>query len=183
MTETKDDNGFESIAARLVETVRIPLAREKGFALVNKDVAEEVGKYAWCLHRTRWASYAHQGKLGRAPQLHRFVMELYLGRKLLSIEQIDHINHDGLDNRRENLRLATPSQNLANQRVRRGAASTYKGVTWETSSHKWYASIVVRQKHINLGRFDDEEAAARAYDRAAREHFGEFACTNFGEVI
>lgn len=88
---------------------------------------------------------------------------------------VDHRNGDGLDNRRENLRVATRSQNAQNQRSPVGK-SRFKGVS--SAGPYWRARIRADGKLIQLGCHRTEEAAARAYDAAAREHFGEFACTN-----
>ena len=95
---------------------------------------------------------------------------------------IDHINHNGLDNRRSNLRLATPAQNAANKRPIKGAASRYKGVVWNKQIRRWAAGIKVDYQHRHLGYFRDEVSAAEAYDAAARESFGEFAYLNFPEA-
>ena len=93
---------------------------------------------------------------------------------------VDHINMNGLDNRRVNLRVATRSQNMANSRSR-GGSSQYKGVCWRKDTLKWQASIKINYKQINLGSYADEVQAALAYDRAARHYFGEFARLNFEE--
>jgi len=91
--------------------------------------------------------------------------------------QVDHRDHNGLNNQRANLRPATHSQNLGNQRKRRGTASRYKGVT--PCKRSWQARIRVNGKQTHLGTYGTEEEAARAYDAAARRAFGEFACLNF----
>jgi hypothetical protein len=94
--------------------------------------------------------------------------------------EVDHINHNGLDNRRSNLRLATPSQNNANQRPRQDArlTSKYKGVYYDKSRGRWAATIHVDGRTRGLGRYDTEDAAAAAYDHAAAEVWGEFALLN-----
>lgn len=94
-------------------------------------------------------------------------------------ERTDHKDRNGLNNQRSNMREASQSQNGANVVKRSGTSSEYKGVTWHSTGFKWQAQIKVNRKRIYLGLFVSEEEAARAYDRAAVEQFGEFACLNF----
>jgi len=84
-----------------------------------------------------------------------------------------------LDNRRENLRVASRTQNLGNQRKQAGKTNPFKGVWWHEVSGKWRASIQVNGKQKHLGMFVDPVDAALAYDTAARSHFGAFAHANF----
>lgn len=96
---------------------------------------------------------------------------------------VDHKNRDTLDNRRDNLRVATIGQNRANSRKklwRGGKSSDYKGVSWHKRRCKWRAIIVKDKRQRELGFYDDEKDAARAYNRAALELHGEFACINEG---
>ena len=90
----------------------------------------------------------------------------------------DHINGDGLDNRRSNLRPATDTQNQGNRKPTYGKSSRYKGVS-RVAGGKWRASIMSDYKSRNLGHFRTEIEAALVYDAAAREVFGEFAWPNF----
>lgn len=92
---------------------------------------------------------------------------------------VDHINRNGLDNRRGNLRLASNSQNQANRRLGRNNTSGFRGVYFSIERQKWQSRIVVNQKGIELGRFEDIKDAARAYDRAAIAAFGSYASLNF----
>jgi len=95
---------------------------------------------------------------------------------------VDHINHDGMDNRKANLRAATHSQNLCHRRKHSGTKSSkYKGVHWHKFNKRWAARITFKKKTINLGYFRNEIDAAKAYDRAARKYHGEFASLNFPE--
>ena len=84
-------------------------------------------------------------------------------------------NGDALDNRRENLRLCTPSQNLANMKKSSKSTSGIKGVSWSKRHRKWEAWVSVNGRRIFLGSFNTPEASHAAYARAARQHYGEFA--------
>lgn len=91
----------------------------------------------------------------------------------------DHINHNGIDNRKQNLRNCTKKQNRANSRSLAKSSSKYKGVCWDKSCKKWCAYIKNNDKRTHLGYFEDEAEAARAHDRAAKKIRGEFAALNF----
>lgn len=91
---------------------------------------------------------------------------------------VDHVDGDGMNNRRSNLRVASRSQNMGNQRTRCGAkTSRFKGVSLLPNG-RWHAQIKVNGKTKFLGAYAEETDAATAYDRAARAAFGEFARTN-----
>jgi len=105
--------------------------------------------------------------------MHRLIMDPPRGYV------VDHINGDGLDNRRANLRLATHAQNGRNRRKIKKGISKYKGVSWEESTGKWRALIHVDRKKISLGCYKDEVTAAKVYDKAAKKYHGEFARLNF----
>lgn len=106
---------------------------------------------------------------------HRVIMSRVLDRDLEKHEQVDHINGNGLDNRRENLRLAASCQNTRNSRLRVDNSSGYKGVSWKKESSKWVARIMKDKKMVHLGYFDDPTEAYAAYCAAAFELHGEFA--------
>jgi len=88
----------------------------------------------------------------------------------------DHINHDGLDNRRRNLRIGTRRENGCNRRVGKNNRSGFKGVRFRWN--RWVAEIKTNGRKLHLGTFPTAEEAARVYDAAAAQHFGEFANTN-----
>ena len=92
---------------------------------------------------------------------------------------IDHINGNGLDNRRANLRFATPTENSQNQRKRAGCISDFKGVDFDRYKFRWRARIFFNGECIYLGRYQHETDAARAYDNAARRLYGQLANLNF----
>ena len=141
-------------------------------ALMDDEDYPRVSGYAW------WAcqnprSCAVRGWVdGREIYLHRFILDA--PRNM----QVDHINGDALDNRRCNIRICTVRENHCNVRKTvRDTTSRHKGVCRYLKG-TWQAGIKVNGKRINLGHFDDEIDAARAYDRAALIHFGEFARIN-----
>lgn len=124
-------------------------------------------------------------KSGRAYALRAFGprkarQRVYMHREITGASpslDVDHWNGDGTDNRRGNLRPADRSLNNANQRQKLGV-SRFKGVHWHKQAGKWHAQISFRGVRKSLGVHAVEEDAARAYDRAAVEIFGEFARTN-----
>lgn len=138
------------------------------FTIVDADDYAAAALFTW--YRDS-CGYAATKDGARTVLLHRLVM----GEPALIV---DHVSRDKLDNRKANLRLANRSQNLANGRKFRGL-SDYRGVHWHKHRGKWYARIAVDGRQINIGSFDDQEAAARAYDDAARRLHGEFASLNF----
>lgn len=107
--------------------------------------------------------------------LHRLIMERMLPRPIESHELVDHLNMDTLDNRRENLRLATQSQNQSNRGKAVSNKSGYKGVSWDKRAEKWAAYIRVKGKNIFLGFSHDPKECHEWYKEAAIKHFGEFA--------
>jgi len=106
-------------------------------------------------------------------------------RQILKIKDklfVDHINGDGLDNRKSNLRAATALENSWNmKKVRIKTSSRYKGVIWNKQVKKWSVQMNVYRKSMFLGYFDNEVEAAKTYDEAAKKYFGEFAMLNFAE--
>lgn len=89
--------------------------------------------------------------------------------------EIDHVNGDGTDNRRQNLRVATHRQNMQNTSLRSDNTSGLKGAFWDKSTNRWMAAIGHDGRFINLGRYNTAEEAHEAYAAAARRLFGEFA--------
>ncbi len=139
-------------------------------ALVDDADLELVARYTWCAVQHHGSWYAMTRTAGRAIKLHRLIMGL-------DGPSVDHIDGDGLNNQRWNLRFVTLSQNQWNTR-RTSGQSPLKGVTKNAGCKSWIAAITVNRRRIHLGSFATEVEAGRAYDRAALEHFGEFACTN-----
>lgn len=155
---------------------RIPLTRGK-FAIVDDEDYEWLMQWKWyaSLNRGLWYA-ARQEQKGVNPKYSCILMHRELLKPPNGFE-IDHHNNNSLDNRRFNLRICTHSNNLGNQKPQTGGSSKYKGVSWHKKNQKWRAQI--GKKRHSLGYFDNEIDAAKAYDKAAKELFGEFANVNF----
>jgi AP2 domain len=153
-------------------------------ALVDDEDYELVSRYRWSVRQTIRSgrhdngpyAYAYLLGSGRAGQV-----SISMHRLITGYAETDHVNHDGLDNQRANLRPATRVQNLANRRSQPGLTSPFKGVSWHTACRKWRTQIDVDGKRRHLGCFLSEEDAARAYDQAALTAWGKYAHLNFPE--
>jgi hypothetical protein len=91
---------------------------------------------------------------------------------------VDHVNGNGLDNRRNNIRIASRAENMANRKKHKNNTSGFMGV-WQAASGRWRARLWHNNKRHNLGTYDTREEAAHAYDAMARKLHGEFATLNF----
>jgi len=150
---------------------RIPLTN--GFyAYVDAEDYEWLNQWHW---QVCGAGYAMRREKGKMIFMHRQIMQPPKGKI------VDHINGNGFDNTRANMRNITPRQNTRNRRAQVKSASIYKGVGYRKECRKWYARIQLDERSFFLGYFDTEIEAARAYDRKAVELFGEFAALNFPE--
>lgn len=161
-------------------TIEIPLSKTGKYAgkyvAIVDDCDRDLAQFNWNihLHRKGRNSYAQRG--GRQPELlHRIILARVLGRPLVKGEVVDHINGNGLDNRRDNLRLATPSQNQWNSKKHIDNTSGYKGVRLSKSTMRWEAKITFQGKFYYLGLFATPEEAYTAYCVKAQELFGKFA--------
>ena len=155
---------------------QIPLTQGK-FALVDDADYEYLSQWKWRYisgYAVRWDD-SRPGRERGLISMHREVMHAPDGM------QVDHINGNGLDNRRENLRICTHAQNMQNTGKHASNTSGFKGVFLDKTckSKTWRAQIRIPGHRISLGSFTDPESAARAYDAKARELHGEFANTNF----
>lgn len=151
---------------------RIPINNGAVVLVDDQDYAL-VSNHRWYCKPGKITSYAQTVVKGHCFRMHRLIMAAQPG------QQVDHIDGNGLNNTRANLRIVTNSQNSMNRRKIRNASSQYKGVAWFTKAGCWCAYIWVSGRNKHLGKFKYEAAAARAYDAAARQYFGEFARTNF----
>lgn len=172
--------------------VFIPLTRGRVAAIDFDDFEKKFVRTNGAFRRLETGFYTRAGQytsrsftaLGhRRTQKTVLMHRIILGKSGL----VDHINGDTLDNRRKNLRPASRSQNGANQKVRSSNRSGFKGVNWKkpgpnfkkNPTGKWAARISLDNRRIHIGYFSTAEEAAKAYDTAAKTHFGEFAKPNF----
>lgn len=144
-------------------------------AVIDDEDAAAVLAYRWHAQPRRHTTYAYRcfvnaEKKWSTQALHKF---------LTGYAVTDHVNGDGLDNRRANLRAATTPENGRNRRRGDNNTSGYKGVSLQRSSGRWVAHLQSEVRRLHLGRFSTPEEAARAYDEAARELYGDYAALNF----
>lgn len=149
---------------------------KKYIVFVDQEDFEYVSKFKWHIAVDHNTKYAYRS-IGRRPtrskiSMHRDIMKAAKGSIL------DHINGNGLDNRKQNLRFCTVSQNRINTRR---SKNKYKGTSYKARTKKWYSTIQIEGRSIHLGCFLKAKDAARAYDEAAKKYHGEFARLNFPE--
>jgi hypothetical protein len=152
----------------------VKLTQDK-IAIVDDEDYEIVSCHKWCAQKHRNTYYAGTYLYAEGNKkyihMHRLLMDAKKG------QIVDHVNENGLDNRRDNLRFATNSQNLHNSSRTRGT-SKYRGVYLRKGTSRWHSQIKVNNKRIHLGYFDTEIDAAKAHDQAALKYLGEFAKLN-----
>ena len=138
----------------------------------DSDYERVIACGKWNAKKSGRTFYARQSRSNRPERvMHKF---------LTGWDYVDHINGNGLDNRRSNLRLATHAQNMGNKRRYRNNTSGYKGVApFNGRGKPWIAYINCGGKRTYLGLFEAAIDGARAYDREAIRLFGDFAHTNF----
>lgn len=158
---------------------KIELTQGK-YAIVDDDVFAELNKYKWYAQKDAATYYAH-----RVIHVNGKKKLIAMHRQLIGAEKgqiVDHINRDGLDNRKENLRIVSHLQNCANKSksVKSKTSSIYRGVTFSKQMKKYKAGIRVDNKLLHLGYFSCEKEAALAYDTKAKEVWGIHAALNLG---
>lgn len=143
--------------------LKLPLGKTNLYTVVDASDTELVSAYKWQVKHDGKQTYARTVINGKQVQLHRLIMGAQPGQR------VDHINGNGLDNRRQNLRFCSIAQNTMNSSKRRGCLSKYKGVTWHRAIKKWQAQIKLNGKSHYIGVFSSEREAADAYERRRQE--------------
>jgi hypothetical protein len=159
-------------------TERPTISPKNRYAIVDDEDYEWLSQWRW-FYANGYATRANKCKDNdgwSSVQMHRAILNVPQNL------QVDHRDHNKLNNTRANLRLCTRQQNSAyRNKTPRPTTSQYKGVTRHRATYKWQARIGTNGKQYHLGLFLSEEEAARAYDTKARELFGPFAQLNFPE--
>ncbi len=160
----------------ILDIMPIPLTQGL-FAIVDGDDYECIAKHKWYAEKHSRNFYATR----KSPKINGYRHSIRMHREVLGAkkgQQFDHKNRCGLDNRKNNLRPCSVSQNQQNREAQTNNSSGYKGVHWGCRDRKWIAKITHHGKAIFLGCFNDKIKAVKAYDKKARELFGEFAYIN-----
>ena len=147
------------------------------FAFVDDDIFEIVNKYKWHVVKRGKNNYASRTCLEGKKKIiymHRFILDITNPKEI-----VDHVDGNGLNNIKKNIRICNTFENARNSRSRENKSSIYKGVHFNKKSNKWRAMICINNKSMHLGMFDNEEDAGKKYDEVAKINYGEFAKLNF----
>ncbi len=150
----------------------IPLTNGQ-FAVVDSEDYDHLSSFTWHAVKSCDTYYAARRKGPRKIFMHRQITNA--PANLI----VDHIDHNGLNNKKSNLRLCKQDKNILNSRPTKGKSSKYKGVQFSKFYNRFIAIIFMNGRKHFLGKFDNEIDAARAYDAKARQLFGEYAYLNF----
>ena len=137
-----------------------------GETIIDAEDVELVKQYSWSLSKGRHTQYCKSNQVG---PLYRLVMNAPKGMV------VDHINHNGLDNRKSNLRICTNQENICNCEIPKNNKSGCKGVYWAKDKNKWTVQVTINNKTIYIGRYANLEEAIEARKEASKKYYNEFA--------
>lgn len=138
--------------------------QDDSWSIIDIEDFDKIKEKKWTKQKVGKIEYV----INRVPKF------VYIHRLILNFDKIDHINCNGLDNRKINLRECTQSQNMSNCKKRIDNTSGYKGVSFHQKNKKWVAEIQSNKKRYYLGLFDSREDAHAAYVEAAKKYHKEF---------
>lgn len=147
-------------------------------ALIDDEDFDLINQHKWFSVSPRQKNYRHTWYAackiqGRHVTMHNLLLNPPKG------SVADHIDHNGLNNRRTNIRISTTRENSWNTNKHKNCTSKFKGVSWNKEKSKWQARICINGRETHLGWFHDEVLAANTYDFVACQFFGDFAKLNF----
>lgn len=157
--------------------IMLPLSKGQ-FCKISQEDYEVLSKHKWSAawNKNTSSYYATRNHVYMGKKVHvRMHRFLLLGMEMGRDRLVDHMNRDTLDNRRCNLRICTPGQNMANSRIHSNNSSGFKGVCFYKSRGEWVARIKIDNKYIFLGSYTCPQKAHAAYCEAAVRLRGEFA--------
>lgn len=157
---------------------KIPLTQGK-FALVDDVDYDWLNQWKWCAYKDKNTYYARRSSTINGKQVTVMMHREILNLKHRNGKQTDHIDGNGLNNQRFNLRVCNNQQNCFNKSPRKKSSSRFKGVVWGKSIKKWHARITFNGNLIHIGYYQNDVEAARAYDGMAKRYFKKFAKLNF----
>ena len=159
----------------------IKLSNSEKTALVDDADYDALRVYKWRLTRSYNQCYAVRSAYVRE-LIDGKKREIKMSNQIMNPPdgfEVDHIDRNGLNNQRQNLRICTHQQNIWNRQSQKNSKSKYKGVSWHKGNKMWQATITAGGKQIPLGYSRDETEAAQLYDKAAKKYFAEYAVLNF----
>ena len=157
----------------------IQLSQNK-LAIVDDEDYDYLNQFTWYAVKYKYTYYSVKCnyKYKKNDYMHRIIMNCPDGKF------IDHINHNGIDNRKENLRICTEKENQGNRKLNKNNTSGFRGVFKDKCSNKWRARIRLGKNiRKHLGYFTNINDAKKAYDKAAKKHFGKFYSDNIKQQL
>lgn len=149
-------------------------------ALVDDEDFGELNKYRWCIMHTQYNTYAY-----RNIRINKKQITILMHRQIMNATktiEVDHIDYNGLNNQKTNLRNVTSSKNKQHRRIQSNNTSGYIGVYWSNQKGRWIAQRKINKKNYYGGSFVDKEKAGYASDLLATRLHGEYATVNFPKL-
>jgi len=151
-------------------------------ALVDDEDFEWLSQWSWAVEKDARSDTYYAARTGVKADGDRWQKRIKMHREIMNTpkgREVDHVDYDGINNQKYNLRNCTNQQNQGNQRPQKGRSSRFKGVSWNKLRQSW--SAVIKRDYVRrfLGYFNCEIEAAKAYDEAAKTLHGDFAYLNF----